>query len=85
MNGEMKHTPEKTKVALRKESGRARGKKSKMEESYYIPSLCLLQLNCGRVVLKISTEKSGKWKLWALNYAFSISPFFLFSANRETL
>lgn len=26
-----------------------------------------------------------KWRLWALNYAFSISPSFLLSANREML
>ena len=81
----MKYTPENNKVALRKESGRTREKNSKMEESYYIPSPCLLQLNYGRLVLKTATEKSEKWKLWALNYAFSISLSFLLSANRETL
>lgn len=85
MNGEMKYTPENTKVTLRKESGRTREKNSKMEKSYSIPSLCLLQLNYGRLALKTFTEKSEKWKLWALNYAFSIPLSFLPSANREML
>jgi len=81
----MKYTPENTKAALRKESGRTREKNSKVEEGYYIPSPYLLQLNFGRLVLKTATEKSEKWKLWASNYAFSISLSFLLSANRETL
>lgn len=63
----MKYTPENSKMTLRKESGRIREESSKMEESYYIHSPCLLQVNYGRLVLKTDTQKSGKWKLRALN------------------